>query len=440
LRVPLINAGNGYGRIPMGAGPALPAAQAGYQPAGGGTLIVTSEQLEEALRTGNVSASGAAATPDSSMRVAAFYGGLRILCGPVANLPIDVKRRIDARRREDASDTKLWKVLRRRPNRWQTPSQFKRMLQAHVILRGNGYGLIVRSSIRPYDLLEIIPLNPDRVSVEQNADMSLSYEYTRRDGMRVPIDQAEMFHLCGLTLNGFSGVSVLTYAREAIGESLAMADHGGTMFRNGARVSGMLTHPNKLGPEGKDNLKASLDMFRSEGERDGKVMILEEGMKFERVALSAVDAQWIESRKFSRTEVLMFLGVPPFMVGDTEKNTSWGTGIEQMSNGFVTYTEEDWLTMWEEAIQRDLIADPGSDLYARFNRSALVKGDIKTRWAAHVQALQWGVMNPDEVRALEDMNPREDGKGGDYYDPPNAPGGTAGQDPDPKEENPDDTP
>jgi HK97 family phage portal protein len=437
LRVPLINAGNGYGRMPATAGPALPSPRAAYQPSGGGTLIVTSEQLEEALRTGNVSASGASVTPDSAMRVAAFYGGLRILCGPVANLPIDVKRRLDDKRREDASDTRLWKILRRRPNRWQTPSQFKRMLQAHVILRGNGYGLIVRSTLRPYDILEIIPLNPDRVRCEQNDDMSLSYEYTRRDGGRVRIDQAEMFHLCGLTLNGFSGVSVLTYARESIGESLAMADHGGTMFRNGARVSGMLTHPNKLGSDGKANLKASLDEFRAEGERDGKVMILEEGMKFERVALSAVDAQWIESRKFSRTDVLMFLGVPPFMVGDTEKNTSWGTGIEQMSNGFVTYTEEDWLTMWEEAIQRDLIADPDSNLYARFNRSALVKGDIKTRWGAHVQALQWGVMSPDEVRALEDMNPREDGKGGDYYDPPNAPGGAAATEPAPKEDKPD---
>lgn len=437
MRVPLINAGNGYGRMPAVAGPVMPSPQAAYQSSGGGTLIVTSEQLEEALRTGNVSASGASVTPDSAMRVAAFYGGLRILCGPPANLPIDVKRRIDDKRREDASDTRLWKVLRRRPNRWQTPSQFKRMLQAHVILRGNGYGLIVRSTMRPFDILEIIPLNPDRVRCEQNDDLSLSYEYTRRNGGRVRIEQGEMFHLCGLTLNGFSGVSVLTYAREALGESLAMADHGGTMFRNGARVSGMLTHPGKLGLDGKENLKASLDTFRSEGERDGKVMILEEGMKFERVALSAVDAQWIESRKFSRTDVLMFLGVPPFMVGDTEKNTSWGTGIEQMSNGFVTYTEEDWLTMWEETIQRDLIADPDSNLYARFNRSALVKGDIKTRWGAHVQALQWGVMNPDEVRALEDMNPREDGKGGDYYDPPNAPGGAAAEsDPEPKKDDP----
>lgn len=113
----------------------------------------------------------------------------------------------------------------------------------------------------------------------------------------------------------------------------------------------------------------------------------------------------------------MFFGVPPHMIGDTEKSTSWGTGIEQQSIGFVAYTLEDHLTTWEETIARDLV-DPGrDDLYARFNRAALVKGDIKARWEAYVKGLQWGVWSPNEIRTLEDENPRE---GGDvYYPPPN---------------------
>lgn len=108
------------------------------------------------------------------------------------------------------------------------------------------------------------------------------------------------------------------------------------------------------------------------------------------------------------------------MIGDTEKSTSWGTGIEQQSIGFVAYTLEDHLTMWEEAINRDLISD--ESLYAKFNRAALVKGDIKARWEAYVKALQWGVYSPNKVLELEDENPRE---GGDiYYPPPNV-GGNA---------------
>ncbi len=350
------------------------------------------------------------------MRVAAVYASVRIIAGAVATLPLHIKRRVDDRTREDASDTPIWMVLRRKPNRWQTPSQFRRMLQAHLLLRGNAYAMIVRSR---GDVQELIPLHPDRVEVKQRDDLALEYLYTRQDGRRIQLAQAEVFHLVGLTLDGVHGVSPITYARETIGLSLAMEDYGAATFRNGARVSGVLKHPNKLGPEAIANLKAGLEEFRSGGEQEGKNLILEEGMDYARIAMTAEDAQWIESRKFSRSDIAMFFGVPPHMIGDTEKSTSWGTGIEQQSIGFVAYTLEDHLTMWEEAINRDLV---GADdtLYARFNRAALVKGDIKARWEAYVKGLQWGVWSPNEIRALEDENPRE---GGDvFYPPPNTAG------------------
>lgn len=356
------------------------------------------------------------------MRVAAVYASVRIIAGAVATLPLHIKRRVDDRTREDASDTPIWTVLRRRPNRWQTPSQFRRMLQAHLLLRGNAYAMIVRSRGQ---VQELIPLHPDRVEVKQRDDLALEYHYTRQDGRRIQLAQAEMFHLVGLTLDGVHGVSPITYARETIGLSLSMEDHGASTFRNGARVSGVLKHPNKLGPEAVANLKAGLEEFRSGGEQEGKNLILEEGMDYARIAMTAEDAQWIESRKFSRSDIAMFFGVPPHMIGDTEKSTSWGTGIEQQSIGFVAYTLEDHLTMWEEAINRDLI---GADdkLYARFNRAALVKGDIKARWEAYVKGLQWGVWSPNEIRALEDENPRE---GGDvFYPPPNTAGVPADED------------
>ncbi len=402
-----------WSRLFAGKAPAAPSPRASVQDAGGGLAITTASELDAALRAGALSASGASVTPDSAMRVAAVYACVRIISGAVATLPLHIKRRVDARTREDASDAPIWRVLRRRPNRWQTPSQFRRMMQAHLLLRGNGYAMIVRSR---GEVRELIPLHPDRVAVTQGDDLTLAYVYTRMDGQRVSLEQDEVLHLVGLTLDGVHGVSAIAYARETIGLALAMEDHGATTFRNGARVSGVLKHPQKLGPEAVANLKAGLDAFRAGGEQDGKNLILEEGMDYSRIAMTAEDAQWIESRKFSRTDIAMFFGVPPHMIGDTEKSTSWGTGIEQQSIGFVAYTLEDHLTMWEEAIDRDLI---GADdtLYARFNRAALVKGDIKARWEAYVKGLQWGVYSPNEIRALEDQNPRD---GGDiYYPPPN---------------------
>jgi phage portal protein BeeE len=186
------------------------------QDKGGGVIITTPQELEDALRAGNLTASGASVTPNTAMRVAAVYACVRIISGAVATLPLHIKKRVDERTRKDASDSPLWKVLRRRPNRWQTPSQFRRMLHAHLLLRGNAYAMIVWSR---GIVQELIPLHPDRVEVKQNDDLSLTYVYTRKNGTRIELPQKEVFHLVGLTLDGVHGVSALTYARETIGLS-----------------------------------------------------------------------------------------------------------------------------------------------------------------------------------------------------------------------------
>jgi HK97 family phage portal protein len=397
--------------------------QASYQPNNGGVAINTPAELEQALRAGNATASGAVVTPDNAMKVAAVYASVRVISGAVATLPLHIKRRVDARTREDASDNPLWRLMRRKPNRWQTPSQFRRMMQAQVLLRGNGYAMKVVSR---GEVIELIPLHPTRVECNQNDDLSLSYIYTRKNGVKVPLRQDDVFHLVGLTLDGVHGVSPITYARETIGLSLSMEKHGADTFKNGARPSTVLKHPATLGKEGQENLRTSLDSYRAGGESEGRALILEEGMDVAPLSMTAEDTQWIEGRKFSRTDIAMFMGVPPSMLGDNSgSDSNWGTGLEQKSLGFVAYTLEDHLTMWEEAIARDLIPDSEPDIYARFNRSALVKGDIKARWEAYVKGLQWGVYSPNEIRALEDENPRD---GGDvYYDPPNTAGTPANE-------------
>lgn len=406
---------------------AKPSPKAAVQGIGGGVTINTAADLDAYLKGMSLSSSGEQVTAESAMRVAAVYACVRIRAGVVANMPIHVKRRVDDRTREDASDHPLWDIFRRKPNRWQTPSQFKRMMQAHLLLRGNAYAMIVRSR---GNVRELVPMHPDRVEVKQAKSLALEYEYTRMDGGRIKLPQSEVFHLVGLTLDGVRGVSVITYMRETIGLSMAMENYGAVSFKNALRPSSVLSHPGQLGAEGRENLRASLDDFRSGGEQEGKTLILEEGMDVKQIAMTAEDAQWIESLKFSRTNIAMFFGVPPHMIGDTEKSTSWGTGIEQQTQGFIAFCAADDLTMWEESISRDLITE--DDIYVRFNRDSLVRGDIKARWEAHTKGLQWGVVSPNEVRALNDMNPREDGDV--YYQPPNTSGDKKGSDDEPSED------
>jgi HK97 family phage portal protein len=350
--------------------------------------------------------------------VATVFACLRIRTGALANTPLSIKRRIDERTRVDAIDNPVWAVMNRRPNVWQTPSQFKRMMEGHLLLRGNAYAVKVYGVGQK--LIGLIPLHPDRVVKRQRDDNRLEFVWTRKDGGQVLIKQEDMFHLVGLTLDGVNGLSVLSYAREAIGLSLAQEAHGATTFRNGANVSGALKMPEGqyLPPDKIELLRGQMDEYRSGGAKEGKVIVLEGGLEFQQMALSAEDAQWLESREYSRTDVCMFFGVQPHLVGITAGTTQLGSSIEAMGQGFQTYTLEDSYVTWEEAIGLQCLDwDRNPDLYARFNRNALVRADFKTRWEGYVKGLQWGVWSPNDVRALEDENPRE---GGDiYYPPPN---------------------
>lgn len=392
--------------------------RAATQSGGGGVTITTAAQLSEYLSSGaGMSASGAAVTPETAMRVAAVFGCVRIISGAVATMPLALKRRVDARTRQDASDHSLWRVLRKRPNRWMTPSGFRRMMTAHVLLRGNAYALIVRSGNR---VVELIPIHPDRVRVVQADDLGLVYTYTRKDGVQATLQQSEVFHLIGLTLDGVTGVSVIQHARESIGLALTAEKHGNTTFANGTVLGAVLKHPKTIGKEAQEALQASLDRYRG-AENAGKTLILEEGMDWTPLGMTAEDAQYIETRKFTRSDIAMFFGVPPHMIGDTEKSTSWGTGIEQQSLGFVAYTLQDWLTAWEETIGRDLISE--DDIYAKFNPAGLLRGDINSRYAAYSTARQWGWLSINDIRELEDLNPIENGD--DYLQPMNMePAGT----------------
>ena len=389
--------------------------------------VTSTSELDAALRYGNTGVAGQPVTIDSALRVATVMACVRIRAGVVANMPLGIKQRVDERTRANRSDLPVWQVLNRRPNKWQRPAEFKRMLEAHVQLRGNGYAKKVMGT--GGRLLAMIPMHPDRVKVDQLADMSLAYTFTAKDGRQVVFPQQEVFHLRGLSLDGITGLNPLAYMRESISTALAMERHGATVFGQGANVSGAFKLPagRTLTEEQTEGLRAQLDEYRSGGARDGKVVILEDGLEFQQMALTSEDAQWLQSREFSRTDICMFFGVMPHLIGITSGNTQLGSSIETQGQSFLTYTLEDSLVAWEEAIGAECLDWGNNDLYARFNRNALVRANLQTRWEGYVKGLQWGVYSPNQVLQMEDENPRD---GGDvYYDPPNTagtPGGSSG--------------
>lgn len=390
---------------------------------GGIQIDLSDPAAIELLRGGLLTSSGAVVNIEGAMKVAAAWRCLHIITGPCGNLPIDIYRRVSERERQPAVDNPVRAILTSRPNGWQTPAEFRKMLTAHAVMKGDGYGLKIMARGR---LLEIWPMDPDRVRCVQNADMSLTYSYNRRDGSQIPLTQADLLHLRGLSWNGVNGVGVLRYAREAMGLSLQVESAGSRLFRQGVIGGQVFGKPGTLGQEAFDRLKQQIEEHRAGAENAHKTLILEDDLKPVGELMSAQDLQFLQLREFQRSDVAMFFGVPPHMAGIVDKTTSWGSGIEQQSTGFVQYTLDDWFCMWEQSIERDLLGN-ATDVYCKITRAALLRGDTTARWNSYTRGLQWGVYSPDDVRAFEDMNPRPDGDGGIYYDPPNTAGGDPGQ-------------
>lgn len=380
--------------------------------------LISERQFRDFFARGGESASGAIITESSAMRVAAAWRCVNIIAGAIATLPLDLIRREGENVRQPAVGHPLRRVMTVKPNPWQTPSEFRRMMQANLLLRGNAYA---RKVVLGNRVEALIPLHPDQVESEQLDTLAMVYKFHGRNGRVTTLQQKEILHLRGMSLDGVTGISVLACMRESLGLALQTERAGARLFRHGALAGGVITHPGRLTKEAGQNLRKSFEERNGGADNAGRWILAEEGMTFHPTALSAEDAQWLGTRDFQRYDIAMFFGVPPHMIGATEKTTSWGTGIEAQGAGFVTYTLSDWIKTWEESIKRDLMQEAEWEtLDARFNVNGLLRGDAKARWDSYVKALQWGVLSPNEVRALEDHNPRPDGDV--YYDPPNTAG------------------
>jgi HK97 family phage portal protein len=221
-----------------------------------------------------------------------------------------------------------------------------------------------------------------------------------------------MLHIRYRTLDGYRGISPISYAREPIGLALATEKHGARLFKNGARPGGILEHPNKMSEDAAKRFKESWQAAFT-GDNVHKTALLEDGMKFNPLTMTSEDAQYLETRRFQTAEIARIFRVPLHMIQETEKATSWGSGIESMSTGFVRDTLTPWLTRWEQALMRDLLTeDEKRSMYIKHVVAGMVRGDMKTRFASYNVAIMSGIMSPNEARALEEMDKRE---GGDEY-------------------------
>lgn len=371
------------------------------QPAIDNALTLDSAELYELL-AGMPSASGVSVNEASAMRVTAVYACVRLIAGAIASLPLSVYQRQDEGRRRVRND--LWWLLNEQPCPSVSAAVFWEYLVAQMLLTGDALAEIERG--RGGSIRQLIPLDSRAVAVRQ-INNRLRYEFCR-DGIWLGRDQDDILHIPGFGFDGTRGMSVIRHAaREAIGLAMAAESFSSRFFASGAHPDVALKVPGKMTQEQIDNLRRIWANKYGGAHNSSLPIVLTEGTDLKEVTLSAQDSQLIEARRFQVADIARAFGVPPHMIGETDKSTSWGSGIEQQGIGFVQYTLAPHLNRIEQEINRKCFRT--ERLFVEFNVEGLLRGDSKARADYYTRALggtqnpAW--MTPNEVRRLENLPP-----------------------------------
>jgi len=374
--------------------------------------VVFSEKINRWVRNLTESTSGANVDSTTIFNLSSVYASVRNISEDIGMMPINLYERLDEGKRK-ADDHPLHSLLRIAPNPLLTPMQFKETAMAHLLTWGNAY------AEKEYDVagrvIALWPIHPSRVTPFR-VRLEKWYRIQIPNAAEVELPASHIFALHGLSFDGLVGVSPLTYCREVYGSALATQEYANRYYSGDANPGGVLSHPNRLGDEAYNRLKASIEKEHMGLERKHRFMLLEEGLKWEKIGLSPQDSQMLESRKFSVEEIARIYRIPLHKIQSMDRATF--SNIEHQSIEYVTNTISPWTVRWEEAITQQLLNNE-TQFYPKFLMAALLRGDIKSRFEAYAVGRQWGWYNVDEIRELEDMNPLPNKTGKTYLVPSN---------------------
>jgi HK97 family phage portal protein len=355
-------------------------------------------------------------TAEDALAYPAFYAGVRLLSESVGRLPLVLYRRTGRDERERMSGTKLYRVLHDDFNAEMTALNGKATMMGHVILRGNAY------AEKEYDDLGRItglwPLRPDRMAVLRDRSTGRKfYRYTLPDGEQVDLTAEQIFHVPGFGYDGYIGYSVVSLFRRTLELGLSAEEFANRFFKSGGMPATVVHHPAAWGDPKVAEFSRKLRSNYQGLTNAQRIAILEEGVTWEAVGMNHDDAQMLETRAFQKGEAATILNIPPHMLQDVSKSTSWGTGIEEQTLGFVTFSLGGWLDRYSAETNRQLVRPSYTSAYAEFLLEALLKSRPEDR-ARYYQALwSMGVLNPETIARKENL-PAPD-QGGTYYVPVN---------------------
>lgn len=353
---------------------------------------------------GDVTNAGPVVNEQKSLSIAGVWRAVNLIAGTIAALPLHAYRSVGESREQMPSGSRAASILDN-PHPDMTRFEWLELLLGWVLLWGNAYALLVWTGRGvPY----LMPLHPSTVTPKRRKDGTKAYKVEGVDGwltdanLKRDDDRARVLHIPGFGYDGVQGISAIKAGRQSLGLALAAEEFGARLFANGALSTGIVTTEKSLTKTQMDGLSAQWKQKRRGLDKAFDTIFLDGGLKYSQLTIPPEDAQFLQSRNFQIEEIGRWFGVPSFMLNETEKSTSWGTGIEQQQIGFLKFTLRSWLERFEQRFTKLLPPEPA---YAKFTVEGLLRGDSAARGAFYTQMFMIGALSINDILRLEDMPP-----------------------------------
>lgn len=369
---------------------------------------------------GGLSSSGVAVSSLSALQHTAVMACVTILSEDFAKLPLRLWKRLPKGGKEPGKDHPLYNLLRR-PNAWQTRFEFTEMLQAALVLRGNGYAVKIRDDRGR--VTSLVPVHPDRVTIFEAPGGEYFYAVTRQGlhDMAVLRDQPflihsdDMLHIKWMsTWNSLLGSSRVQMMRESIGVSMGQEQMAAHIVGSGARPSGVLMTEAKLAPDVVERIKSDWQQKHGGWRNSGTTAVLEQGLKWEPMSMTMVDAEFMESRRFQLEDIARGFRVPLYKLGISKESA--GSSQVQQDQMYINDVLSSYGQRWSERLEFEWDID-GDEYFIELDYEHLMKADIQTRLTAKRTGVVGMIYTPNEARRGEGL---PDVEGGDtLYQPTN---------------------
>lgn len=339
---------------------------------------------------------GIVVTEEKSFAIGAVHACVKVISETMAQMDLEVVEKIGKTTKSNTKHANYW-LLYAQPSPYYNRFEWVQGMVAYALLWGNGYSKIVRDRYANAKELKIIPAW--EVTPKMTERGKLFYEWSH-DGSVEIIKAEDMIHLKNLGTDGLVGISPIQMQRESLANSLAKQQHEGAFYANGAKASGVLMTPGHMGTKEQANLKSSFDKATNGPSNRFKTIVLEEGVKYQQLTIPQNDAQFLESKKYDRSEIAGWYRVPPYKIGDHEKSTY--SNIEGQERSFAKDTIVPWTERFQQELNRKLFfTEERGRFITQFNLDDLIKGDIKSRYEVYNIGVQAGILKPIEGREAE---------------------------------------